>query len=500
LTEIAARLPRSRGPFRALQALVVAAGLALVALGLYALAPPPAAAPKPMSQPAVTVAAKPGPAPRAEAPAEPVSPAVSARLAEAAAKGLDRGLFTSSPGGIMATAARVAHWRPLILRATRHSSVGPNLLEALVFLESAGRADARAGDVDGAVGLTQIVASTGKHFLGMKVNTAKSRKLTTRIDRAEWRGSRVQARQLRKWRVRYDQRFAPMRSLRATVEYLTKAKSYLGRDDLAVVSYHMGIGNLQRVIAAYGGETPSYAQLYFGSSPDRHGAAWRRLTSLGDMSRDYYWKLLAAKRVMHLYRTDPSALAYESRLQAQKLSAEEVMHPRYRTPRFASPDAIVRALKHDVLKPIPRAASRTHVAIGPFMGAEARKLGRSKRIYRALRNPTLDVLLYIGKRVHELSGSRQPLILTSAVRDNRYQRVLMHVNSNAARTYSIHTTGYAFDVARAYSSERQAAAFQFVLERLQAVNAIAYIREAAAIHIAVAADASRKLKLLASAT
>jgi hypothetical protein len=36
-----------------------------------------------------------------------------------------------------------------------------------------------------------------------------------------------------------------------------------------------------------------------------------------------------------------------------------------------------------------------------------------------------------------------------------------------------------------------------VLERLQAVNAIAYIREAAAIHIAVASDASEKLALLA---
>jgi hypothetical protein len=82
------------------------------------------------------------------------------------------------------------------------------------------------------------------------------------------------------------------------------------------------------------------------------------------------------------------------------------------------------------------------------------------------------------------------------VRDNRYQRVLMRVNSNAARTYSIHTTGYAFDIARSYANRRQAAAFQFVLERLQAANAIAYLREASAIHIAVASDASQKLRLL----
>ena len=106
------------------------------------------------------------------------------------------------------------------------------------------------------------------------------------------------------------------------------------------------------------------------------------------------------------------------------------------------------------------------------------------------------MLLYIGRRVHELSGARKPLLLTSAVRDNHYQRALRSVNANAARSYSMHTTGYAFDIARMYASRRQAAAFQFVLDRLASVGAIAYIREAWAIHIAVASDAASKLALL----
>jgi hypothetical protein len=55
-------------------------------------------------------------------------------LSDAAALGLERGLFTSSPGGVVATAARVARWRPLIVRVTRGSRFGPNLVEALVFL------------------------------------------------------------------------------------------------------------------------------------------------------------------------------------------------------------------------------------------------------------------------------------------------------------------------------------------------------------------------------
>jgi hypothetical protein len=502
MTELVARLPRSRGPFRVLQALVAAAGLALVVAGLMALRPQ-SGQQQQTSRPALeTAGAKRGAEAQATFAAATAARAEQARLAatlsRAAARGLDRGLFTSSPGGVFATAARVAQWRPLIVRATRGSGFSPNLLEALVFVESAGRPEVLAGsDVSSAAGLTQIVASTGKHFLRMHVNAGVTRRLTRAIHRAELRGHFVRAQQLAVRRRRVDERFAPAKSLRATVRYLTTARGYLGRKDLAIVSYHMGIGNLQHVVAARGGEATSYAQLYFGSAPDMHGAAWRRLATLGDMSRDYYWKVLAAERVMRLYRHDSAALTYESGLQGQKSSSEEVMHPRYRTPRFGAPAAIASAWRHHVLRAIPLDARRTHIAISRFMGEQAHKLGRSRRLYRGLRAPTLDVLLYIGKRVHELSGVQKPLMVTSAVRDNRYQRVLMRVNANAARTYSIHTTGYAFDIARSYANERQAAAFQFVLERLQAVNAIAYIREAAAIHIAVASDAPEKLALLA---
>jgi uncharacterized protein YcbK (DUF882 family) len=466
MTEIAARLPHLRGSFR-LVLLAAALGLGL------------------------------GAAPRA-APA--VASPVSERLASDAAHGLDRGLFTSSPGGVVATAARVARWHPLIVRASKHSRFSPNLVEALVFVESSGRPDVIAGsDVASAVGLTQIAASTGKRFLHLRVNVVRSRALTQRIARAEARGASLTARQLRRWRARYDQRFNAAKSVYATIRYLETARRYLGRVDLAVAAYHVGIGNMRDVVRSYGGETPSYAQLYFGSAPDARAATWRRFASMGDMSRDYYWKVLAAKRVMRLYRTERAALSFEARQQAKKASAEEVMHPQSRTPQFASPAAIAAAWKRGTLRRIPTNARKTHIAIGAFFGDQAHKLGRSRRLYRGLRPATLDVLLYIGRRVHEISGSRHSLILTSALRDNRYQRVLLRVNSNAARTYSIHTTGYAFDIARVYSTNAQAAAFQFLLERLQAVNAIAYIREGAAIHIAVASDAAQKLKLLGRA-
>jgi hypothetical protein len=237
----------------------------------------------------------------------------------------------------------------------------------------------------------------------------------------------------------------------------------------------------------------SYASLYFGSAPDRNNGIWRRLNREGDVARDYYWRVLAAQRVLRLYRHNRAGLIYEDLLQARKNSSEEVMHPRPMTPRFHRPRDLVRAWKLHQLVGIPRDARTTHIAISGTFGQMAPRLGRSKGLYLGLRPPARDVLLFIGQRVHELSRSRRPLILTSGVRDDVYQQRLTHVNANAARSYSLHTAGYAFDIARSYSSRRQAAAFQFVLERLEALHVIAYIREAGAIHIAVASKVSPAL-------
>jgi hypothetical protein len=80
--------------------------------------------------------------------------------------------------------------------------------------------------------------------------------------------------------------------------------------------------------------------------------------------------------------------------------------------------------------------------------------------------------------------------MTSAVRDQRYQDLLSARNVEATSRYSLHTTGYAFDVLRRYRSHAQAVAFQFTLDRLQALNLIAWVREPAAIHITAASDAA----------
>ena len=82
-------------------------------------------------------------------------------------------------------------------------------------------------------------------------------------------------------------------------------------------------------------------------------------------------------------------------------------------------------------------------------------------------------------------------MVTSTVRDERYQRLLARGNPFATRAYSLHTTGFAFDVRRDYASRAQAVAFQYMLDRLQALDLIAWVREPGAIHIVASSEADR---------
>ena len=417
-------------------------------------------------------------------------------LVRRAAAGTAHVLYARSPGGATATAERVARWRPQVDAAARQANVAPDLLEGLVFLESAGREDAMAGDTESAVGLTQILAETGQNLLGMRVDVGRSARLTRRIDRALRHAKLAKAQTLRRKRRGVDERYDPVKALAGTARYLTIAQRELGREDLAFVSYHMGIGNLQGVLRTYGEDRPAYARVYFDSTPDHHADVQRRLAAFGDDSSTYLWRLYAAREIMRLYREDPAELARLQAQQTAKNSAEEVLHPLDRTPRFDTPAALKAAWDEGAIRAFPNEPELTGLARDSRMGELAERAGAPPALYRGLRPEALAMALYIGAQTRELAGGEGPLVVTSTVRDEAYQQQLMSRNREATRNYSLHTTGWSFDVARDYRSKRQALAFQFVLDRLQVLNAIAWVREPGAIHITVSSDAKSLLPLL----
>jgi hypothetical protein len=410
-------------------------------------------------------------------------PGQDATFEQRAASGESHVLFAKSPGGVAATARRVERWRPLVAASAARHGVSPDDLEALVFLESAGRSDAIASATEGAVGLTQILAETGQNLLGMKVDVPRSRRYSRRIRRELLRGRLLKVQKLQRARARVDQRFDPTQALMATARYLKMAKDRFDREDMAFVSYHMGMGNLEGVLRAYGDDDVPYTQVYFDSTPTRHAAAYAKLATFGDDSSNYWWKLGAAERIMELSRKDAGKLAALQAAQTAKNSAEEVLHPPAATERFATPEQLRAAWDDEKLVAFPRDERVSGLRADPRMG----ELGKPRSLYEGLRPEALATALYIGAQVRALSG-QSPLAVTSTVRDDAYQRRLVARNGEATRGYSLHTTGWAFDIARRYRSKAHARAFQFVLDRLQVLDAIAWVREPGAIHITASGE------------
>jgi hypothetical protein len=403
-----------------------------------------------------------------------------------AVAGTDHIVYALSPGGAIATAGRVARWRSLIERATAGSGIDPNVLEGIVYLESAGRPNVIAGvDPAAAAGLTQILAQTGQTLLRMHINLRRSRALTAQVDRAYSAGRPALMARLQARRSEIDDRFNPLKALRATVHYLRLAEQRFGRLDLAVESYHMGMGNLQTALDLYdGGQRVPYAQLFFDTSPENHAPAYGLLQSLSDDSRLYWWRVLASVRIMRMYRTNRPALERVAKLQNATYSDARVLHPPDQTDVFADPGALRAAFAARAVLPLPSNPDQLGLSYAPSMGRLARQFGEPARLYRGLRPPALDLLVELAARVRALSGSSAPLQVDGTVTDKRYAAAI-----GGAPVLS--SAGWTFQIARRYASHAQAEAFQALLDRLQALNLIAWARTIDTIDVTVASDASK---------
>jgi hypothetical protein len=244
----------------------------------------------------------------------------------------------------------------------------------------------------------------------------------------------------------------------------------------------MGIGNLETVLRLFTGagtgepiakvvadDDLSYTRVYFGSTPLLHPIAYGKLASFGDDSSNYLWRVLAAREIMQLYRRQPQQLQQLAALHKAGRSAELVLHPPG-TPAYPDLQAVERAIHAGQLVDPPAQPAKLGLAFATPHGP-----------LRALRLPALSALLYIGVGTKDIGGGGL-LTVTRAVQPGRAGR----------DDDQLHATGYEFDIARRYRDHRQALAFQFMLDRLQTLNLIAWRRDADKIHVVVA-DSARRL-------
>ena len=367
-------------------------------------------------------------------------------LAQRAATGFSDVVYEKSPGGVVATAHRVAHWRPLIERAAKANGVDPDTLEALVFLESAGQPDAIAGgDVSGAAGLTQILPSTATALLRLKVDLTRSKALTRQIAAAT---SPRKRRKLEAERRRADQRFDPAQAIGGAAIYLAGAQKHFGRPDLAIASYHMGIGNLDTVLSRYraegGDNNPSYTKLYFDTAPLDHTRAYDLLSGFGDDSSTYLWRVNAARQIMRLSRDDPTQLSHLAGLDQEGGGGQRRLFPNG--------------------APSMGATGGTAPRLPPVVGL---RFAGDAATHFGLSGAARAALVYIGIGVRAIS-KQAPLTITSA-------------------------HGVRIEVSRHYRSHVQALAFQYVLDRLQAWNLIAWGRGGSTLALVVGPEAAKLL-------
>ena len=444
-------------------------------------------------------------------------------LLERARDGFSHPLYALSPGGAPASAARTARFRaPLEAAAGRHG-IGPDTLEALVMLESAGRPDVAAGDdPEGAVGLGQILPGTATALLGMRVDLEASRRLSAAIERARRRAERARSARTRRAATRraaalarrrraVDKRYDPARSLDGAARYLAIAERRFGREDLALASYHMGMGNLERTVETYvaparpaprvrdtvAAHDVSYVRLYFGSSPVDNARTYALLAGFGDDSRTYLFRLEAAREIMRLRRDDPAELARRAGLHALWPSGELVLRPPAETDRYSDAHALRAGYDEGELVPLGRDPMRLGFTLDPAIGRLS--LGRARgrpALYRGLRPEALAALLYLTKEVDRVAG-RAGLRVTGAARDAAYgrHRASGEGAGEPAGPASPHATGYSFDIARPYPSRQVANAFAYALERLRALRVIDYAFRPGEVHVGVGPDTERLLPL-----
>jgi hypothetical protein len=189
-------------------------------------------------------------------------------------------------------------------------------------------------------------------------------------------------------------------------------------------------------------------------------------------------------QIMDLYRRDRAALVRLSGLQLAGDSNAFVLHPPNSSDQFSNPGALYAAYARRELIALPRDPGRLGLAYSPAIGSQARHLGVPAALYRGLRPAAADLLVELAARVQALSHGATPLVVNSAVIDKQYND-LLGGGPQAA------TTGFTFTIARRYVNRTQAAAFQAMLDRLQALNVVAWVRTPSTIEVTVASDASQ---------
>lgn len=180
---------------------------------------------------------------------------------------------------------KIESYSETINKYAKKYNINPEYLFGLIFIESKGDSLSYNSSTD-AKGLCQFTPETAKEF-------------------------------------NLSDRENPHESINATSKFINYYQKFLGTEDLAVASFHMGYGNIFDLIQKYidpekikkfpkeavVAHKLNYPKIFFNTTKESKPKAYNFLfNTLEDDSANYYFKILAAANILKINKISPQNL------------------------------------------------------------------------------------------------------------------------------------------------------------------------------------------------
>ncbi len=167
-----------------------------------------------------------------------------------------------------------------------------------------------------------------------------------------------------------------------------------------------------------------------------------------------------------------------------------MLHPPGSTEIFESADDLEAAYAGERLRPFPNQPARYGLRRDPRMGELAGRVDTDRELLRGLRPEALALALYVADAVRAIADTDARADRHEHGAHDRRTRSCSRAATPRRRAPTRCTRPALPSTSRRdYRSRAQAGAFQYMLDRLQSLNLIAWVREPGAIHITVSSEA-----------
>lgn len=290
-----------------------------------------------------------------------------------------------------------------------------------------------------------------------------------------------QIREIEAKRKGVDERYDPARAIAAQTRYLVRLARRYGSLDWAFQAYHGGEGGVQNTVSYYLGpryrafasaeaairgvlpdrgsyrrvRSPlNFEDLYFGTTPLSHPAAFSYLYGRSDYHRYYWWKIEMAERAIALYRKDPKEFRrqWEALRPGQRL--EVAWYPKVKDLSFHTVADLKQAYADGTLVRLPADLKRYSLVTGNVAPLDPENAYQ----YKGLRPAAMGALLRLAEIYRENGGASAPLRIQGLAQTTGMMSLLAERNpppwvrnppdDPADIPVDLHATGLCFDLER----------------------------------------------------